>query len=196
MRRPEFIALVGGAAAWPLAAPELAAKRLELLRELVPCATHVAVLVNPTNPVVDSIIKDMQPAARTMGLQIQVLNASTSREISASFAGFVRDRPDALFVAADAFFTGRRVQLATLAARHLIPLTSASREIAEAGGLMSYGSNIGEAYRQMGAYVDRILKGTSTTLADLEGGWGFPNQFFCDSWVVGFWRGRPWLAGR
>jgi putative tryptophan/tyrosine transport system substrate-binding protein len=140
-------------------AAELVAKRLELLRELVPGAARVTVLVNPTNPVADSIVKDIEPAARAIGVQTQVLNASTSREISAAFAGFVRDRPDALFVAADPFFTSRRVQLATLAARHLVPMTSASREIAEAGGLMSYGSNIGDAYRQMGTYVDRILKG-------------------------------------
>ena len=141
-------------------AAELAAKRLDLLRELVPGAARVTVLVNPTSPVADSIVKEIEPAARAIGVQTQVLNASTSREISAAFAGFVRDRPDALFVAADPFFTSRRVQLATLAARHLIPMTSASREIAEAGGLMSYGSNIGDAYRQMGTYVDRILKGT------------------------------------
>jgi len=140
-------------------AAELAAKRLELLRGLVPGASRITVLVNPTNPVVDSIIKEIQSAAGSMGLQIQAINASTSREISAAFASFVRDRPDALFLTADAFFTSRRVQLATLAARHLIPMTSASREIAEAGGLMSYGSNIRDAYRQMGTYVDRILKG-------------------------------------
>jgi putative ABC transport system substrate-binding protein len=94
-----------------------------------------------------------------MGLQINVLNASTSREIDAAFATFVDRRPDALFVAADIVFTSRRVQLANLAARHGIPMTSATREIAEAGGLMSYGSNVVDANFQVGAYVGRILKG-------------------------------------
>ena len=104
-------------------------------------------------------MRDVEPAARAMGLQIQVLNASTSREIDAAFATFVRERPDALFVGGDPFFNSRRVQLATLAARHAIPATYASREFAEAGGLMSYGTNIADAYRQVGVYAGRILKG-------------------------------------
>ena len=139
---------------------ELAAKRLELLRELVPAAARVAVLVNPTNPrLAEATLRDVEAAARAMGLQIQVLNASTSREIDAAFATFVRERPDALFVGADPFFTSRRVQLVQLAARHAVPATYSERDIAEAGGLMSYGTNIADAYRQVGVYTGRILKG-------------------------------------
>ena len=138
----------------------MAAKRLELLRELVPAAARVAVLVNPANAAnTETTLRDVEAAARAMGLQIQVLNASTSREIDAAFATFVRERPDALFVGGDPFFTSRRVQLANLAARHAIPATYAAREFAEAGGLMSYGTNIADAYRQVGVYTGRILKG-------------------------------------
>ena len=105
---------------------ELAAKRLELLRELVPGATRVAVLVNPADAAnAETTVRDVEAAARAMGLQIQVLNASTSREIDAAFATFVRERPDALFVGGDAFFTSRRVQLVHLAARHAVPATYA-----------------------------------------------------------------------
>jgi len=104
-------------------------------------------------------LRDLEPAARAMGLQIQVLSASTSGEINAAFATFVRDRPDALFINLDPFFTSRRVQLSTLAARHAVPMTSGNRLITEAGGLMSYGTNIPDAYRQMGIYAGRILKG-------------------------------------
>jgi ABC-type uncharacterized transport system substrate-binding protein len=139
---------------------ELVAKRLELLRELVPGATHVAVLLNPANASnAETQSRDVEAAARAIGLQIQVLNASTSREINAAFANFVRERPDALFVVGDSFFTSRRVQLALLAAHHSIPTIYASREIPEAGGLMSYGSNIADAWRQVGVYTGRILKG-------------------------------------
>ena len=140
---------------------ELAAKRLELLRELVPAATRVAVLVNPANATnAESTLRDVEPAARAMGLQIQVFNASTSREIDAAFATFVRERPDALFVGGDAFFDSRRVQLVQLATHHQIPATYSGREYAEVGGLMSYGSDITDAYRQVGVYTGRILKGT------------------------------------
>jgi putative ABC transport system substrate-binding protein len=139
---------------------ELVAKRLELLRELVPTANRVAVVVNPADATSrETTARDVAAAARAMGMQIQILNASTSREIDAAFATFVRERADALFVGTDAFFTSRRVQLANLAAHHSIPMTSATREIAEAGGLMSYGSNLADAYRQVGAYTGRILKG-------------------------------------
>jgi putative tryptophan/tyrosine transport system substrate-binding protein len=139
---------------------ELAAKRLELLRELVPGAARVAVLVNPADAMnAETTLRDVEAAARAIGLQIQVLNAGTSREIDAAFATFVRERPDALFVANDAFFTSRRVQLANLAARHMVPIISGTREIAEAGGLMSYGSSLTDAYRQVGVYTGRILKG-------------------------------------
>ena len=136
------------------------AKRLELLRELVPAATRVAVLVNPANAAnTETTLRDVEAAARAMGLQIQVLNASTSREIDAAFATFARERPDALFVGADPFFTSRRVQLVHLAARHAIPAIYSRREYAEVGGLMSYGANIADAYRQVGVYAGRILKG-------------------------------------
>jgi putative tryptophan/tyrosine transport system substrate-binding protein len=139
---------------------EMVAKRLELLRELVPAATRVAVLVNPTSgPSQEASVRDLEAAARAMGLQIQVLNASTSREIAAAFANLVRERADALFVNGDAFFISRRVQLATLASRHAIPATYSLRDFAEVGGLMSYGSNLTDAYRQVGVYIGRILKG-------------------------------------
>ena len=139
---------------------ELTAKRLGLLRELVPGAARVAVLVNPANATnAETTLRDVEPAARAMGLQIQVVNASTSREIDAAFATFVRERPDALFVGHDAFFTSRRVQLVHLATRHAMPATYALRDFAEAGGLMSYGVNIADALRQVGVYTGRILKG-------------------------------------
>jgi putative ABC transport system substrate-binding protein len=138
---------------------EVVAKRLELLRELVPPATRVAVLVNPTNPNAKSILRDVEAAARAMGLQIQVLNASTSREIDAAFATLVRERHDALFVSPDGFFHSRRVQITTLTARHAVPATYPQREFADIGGLMSYGASIADAHRQMGVYAGRILKG-------------------------------------
>ena len=136
------------------------AKRLELLRELVPGATRIAVLVNPANSTItEATLRDVEPAARAMGLQIQVFNASTSREIDAAFKDFVRDRPDALFVGPGTFFTERRVQLALLATRYAIPATYSTRDVAEAGGLMSYGPSLTDAYRQVGVYAGRILKG-------------------------------------
>jgi putative ABC transport system substrate-binding protein len=139
---------------------ELSAKRLELLRELVPGAARVAVLVNPANVLnTETTLRDLEPAARAVGLQIQVLNASTSREINEAFATFVRERPDALFVGQDVFFVSRRLQLANMAARHAVPMTSGSRDLAEVGGLMSYGTNITDAHRQIGLYTGRILKG-------------------------------------
>jgi ABC-type uncharacterized transport system substrate-binding protein len=139
---------------------ELVAKRLELLRELVPAASRVAVLVNPGAPASnETVLREAEAAARAMGLQIQVLNASTSREIDAAFAALVRERADALFVSPGGFFNSRRVQLATMAARHGIPMTSSTREIAEAGGLMSYGTNLADVWHQLGVYTGRILKG-------------------------------------
>jgi len=141
---------------------ELVAKRLELLRELVPAATRLAVLVNPANvPNTEITLRDVEPAARAMGLQIQVLNASTSGEINAAFANFMRERPDALFVGNDAFFTSRRVQLVTLAARDRLPAAYSNRDYVEAGGLMTYGTKIADAYRQAGTYAGRILKGAN-----------------------------------
>jgi putative ABC transport system substrate-binding protein len=139
---------------------ELVAKRLGLLHDLVPKAVHVAVLVNPANvPVTEATLRDIPDAARAIGLQIQVLNASTSREIEAAFATFVHDRADALYVAGDVFFTSRRVQFVTLAAHHRIPASYASREAVEAGGLMSYGTDRAGMYRQVGTYTGQILKG-------------------------------------
>ena len=139
---------------------ELVAKRLELVRELVPAATRVAVLVNPTGPSSETTLRDALSAARAIGLEIQVLNASTSREISAAFATLVRERPDVLFVDIDPFFTTRRMQLVHLASHHRTPATYAARQFAEVGGLMSYGSNITDAWHQVGVYTGRILKGS------------------------------------
>jgi putative ABC transport system substrate-binding protein len=141
-------------------ATELVAKRLQLLCELVPATSRVAVLVDPGSPtVVETTLRDLEPAARAMGLQMQVLNVSNSQEIDAAFATFMRERPDALFVNTGPLFTARRVQLATQAARHMLPMTSGNRQITEAGGLMSYGASITDAYRQVGVYAGRILKG-------------------------------------
>jgi putative tryptophan/tyrosine transport system substrate-binding protein len=139
---------------------ELVPKRLELLRELVPAMRRVAVFVNPANPSRAELhAKEAEAAGRAMGLEVQVFNAGTSGEIDAAFAAFARERPDALFVSPDPFFTVRRVQLATLAARHAIPSSFPTREPVDAGGLISYGSNINDAYRQTGVYAGRILKG-------------------------------------
>jgi putative ABC transport system substrate-binding protein len=143
---------------------DVTTKRLELLRELVPGATRVAVLVNPTNdPVAELTLRHVAEAARARGLQIQVLNASTSREIDAAFAALALERPDGLFVSGDALFTGRRVQLTTAAARHAVPAAYSQRAFTEVGGLMSYGGNVPDAYRQVGIYVGRILKGAKPT---------------------------------
>jgi putative tryptophan/tyrosine transport system substrate-binding protein len=136
---------------------ELTAKRLELLRELVPAATRVAVLVNPANA--ENPEREIEAAARAVGLQIQVLNAGTIREINAAFATFVRERPHALFVGLDPFFNSRRIQLVHLATRHAVPASYPARDFAEVGGLMSYGANIVDAWRQVGSYAGRILKG-------------------------------------
>jgi ABC-type uncharacterized transport system substrate-binding protein len=142
---------------------ELAAKRLELLREMVPAAARVAVLADPTFTLTESQVRDAETAARAMGLQMQVLNASTSREINAAFADFVRERPDALYVGTGPFFASRRVQLALLATRHAVPAIYSGRQYTEAGGLMSYGTSLTDAYRQMGVYTGRILKGAKPT---------------------------------
>jgi putative ABC transport system substrate-binding protein len=139
---------------------ELVGKRLELLRELVPGSARVAVLVNPTDPVsTGTTVRGVSGAARTLGLQVRVLNASTSREIDAAFATFAQERPDALFVGGDTLFNSRRVQLAIVAARYGVPAIYAQREYAEAGGLISYGTNLADAFRQIGVYAGRILKG-------------------------------------
>ena len=139
---------------------ELAAKRLGLLHEMLPAAKRLAVLVNPAQAInTESTLLEVQAGAQAMGLQIRILNAGTNREIDAAFAGFEHERPDALFVGSGTFFTGRRVQLTQWAAHHRMPASYAGREYVEAGGLMSYGSNTTDAYRQSGAYVGRILKG-------------------------------------
>jgi putative ABC transport system substrate-binding protein len=139
---------------------ELGAKRLELLRTLVPGAARVAILVNPANAqTTETTLRDLEPAGRAMGLQLQVLNASSSRDIDKAFEALARDRPDAVFVSLDTSFADRRVQLVHLASRHVIPATYALRDFVEAGGLMSYGTNFVDAYRQAGAYTGRILKG-------------------------------------
>jgi putative ABC transport system substrate-binding protein len=139
---------------------ELAAKRLELLREMVPAAKRLAVLVNPAQATnTESTLQEVQAGAQAMGLQIRVINVGTTSEIDAAFAGFEHERPDALFVGSGTLFTGRRVQLTQWAAHHRIPASYAGREYVEAGGLMSYGSNTGDALRQCGTYVGRILKG-------------------------------------
>jgi putative ABC transport system substrate-binding protein len=139
---------------------ELAAKRLALLRELMPAAIRVAVLINPANATTaESTLRDVAPAARAMGLQILVFKTSTGGEIDAAFDSFGRERPDALFVDPDPFFVSRCDQLVRLASRHAVPAIYGLRECAEAGGLMSYASSIADAYRQTGVYVGRILNG-------------------------------------
>ena len=139
---------------------EIAAKRLGLLHELVPKAVRLAVLVNPANASsAESTLRYVPEAARVIGLQSQVFNASSGDEIDTAFATLVRERADALFVAADAFFNSRRVQFATLTVRDRIPAAYADREIVEAGGLMSYGTDFMDMFRQVGVYVGRILKG-------------------------------------
>jgi putative tryptophan/tyrosine transport system substrate-binding protein len=140
---------------------ELTAKRLGLLRELLPKAARIGLLVNPDNVGnAERVVKDAEAAATAIGLQIQVLNASNSDEIDAAFATLVSDRADALLLGPDAFFHSRRVQIAILAARHTIPATYAQRDYAEAGGLMSYGTDLTNSVRQQGVYAGRILKGT------------------------------------
>jgi putative ABC transport system substrate-binding protein len=139
---------------------ELAAKRLALLRELLPAAVRVAVLVNPSQATnTETTLRDVEAAARAVGLQIQIFNATTSQEIDAAFATLVREKSDALFVGGDTFFTSRRVQLTHLASRHAIPATYGLREFIEIGGLMSYGTSIVDAFHRVGVYTGRILKG-------------------------------------
>jgi putative tryptophan/tyrosine transport system substrate-binding protein len=141
-------------------AAELAAKRLDLLRELVPTAVRIAVLVNPANATTaETTLRDLASAGRGMGLQILVHKTSTSREIDAAFDTFARERPDALFVDPGPFFLNRRIQLVHLASRHAVPATYELREFTEVGGLMSYGPNVADGLRQLGAYTGRILKG-------------------------------------
>ena len=139
---------------------ELAAKRLDLLHELVPGAARVAVLANPADAIrTESYVRDVEAAGRAIGMQIRVLNASSISEIDAAFATVVNERMDALFVVPNSFFANRRVQFATLAACHAIPASYGQRDYVEAGGLMSYGTSLADARRQVGLYTGRVLKG-------------------------------------
>jgi putative tryptophan/tyrosine transport system substrate-binding protein len=139
---------------------EVTAKELRLLHDLVPKAVRIAVLVNPANPATAMpTLRDVQDAATNIGLQIQIRNATTIGEIDAAFAALARERPDALFVAPDSFFFSRRVQLVTLTAVNKIPATYWERDIVAAGGLMSYGTDLAEAFHQVGVYTGKILKG-------------------------------------
>ena len=139
---------------------EVAGKRLRLLHELVPKAVRVAVLLNPANAgSAEANLREVQEAAPAIGLQIQILKATTIGEINAAFASFARERPDALFLASDGFFTDRRVQFATLTARDRIPASGAESQFVKAGLLMSYGTDYTETFRQVGDYAGRILKG-------------------------------------
>jgi putative tryptophan/tyrosine transport system substrate-binding protein len=139
---------------------EVAAKRLELLHELVPTATIVALLVNPTNPTLaETITRDLEVAARTLGVQLHVLHASSEREIDTAFATLVKLRAGALVIGADAFFNSRSEQLAALTLRHAVPAIYQFREFVSAGGLMSYGSTVADTYRPLGVLTGRILKG-------------------------------------
>jgi putative tryptophan/tyrosine transport system substrate-binding protein len=143
---------------------EVTAKRLGLLRELLPKATRIGVLVNPTNvEITERTVKDVNAAADPLGLQIEVLNASNGDEIDAAFKTLVSGRADGLLVGPDAFFVSRRVQIAILAARHIVPAIYTIGDYAEAGGLISYGTDVADSLRQQGVYVGRILKGTKPT---------------------------------
>jgi putative tryptophan/tyrosine transport system substrate-binding protein len=139
---------------------ELVGKLMELLRELVPAATRIAVLVNPvTTTTTETVLRDAGAAASVMGVQINTIRASSSLEIDAAFATLARERPDGLLVPGDPFFNARRLQLAQLAGRYGLPAIYSGREFADVGGLVSYGSDITHAYRQLGIYAGRILKG-------------------------------------
>jgi ABC-type uncharacterized transport system substrate-binding protein len=139
---------------------EIVAKRLGLLHELVPKAARIALLINPGNTFsAEATLKEVPQAARGLGLQLQVFKAGTSSEIDAVFRALAREPVDALFLAGDAFYTSRRVQLATLAARERVPMTVSGRELVEAGALMSYGTDITDSFRHVGVYTGNILKG-------------------------------------
>jgi len=138
---------------------DLGSKQVGLLRELLPAAARVGLLVNPTSPLTEPTTKDVTAAASAIGLKIDIVPARDSREIEAAFATLVRDRADALLVGPDGFLLSRRLQIATLAARHAIPTVYNVREYPEAGGLMSYGTSQAEAYHQVGVYTGKVLKG-------------------------------------
>jgi putative ABC transport system substrate-binding protein len=153
----------GNATGVSILATELTAKRLELLHALAPNAIRIAVLINPGEPASDVALRELEAAGGAIGLQTRILRTSTDREIDAAFASFVHERPDALFVAGSGLFLSRRVQLSLLAAFHRVPAIFSLRELAEAGGLMSYGASLRVAYRQVGVYAGRILKGEKPT---------------------------------
>jgi putative tryptophan/tyrosine transport system substrate-binding protein len=141
-------------------ASEVTTKRLRLLHDLVPKAVRIAVLVNPANgSTTEATLREVQEAAPTLGLQIQIINATTSGEINAAFATLARERSDALFVGGDGTFDGHRVQFATLTAMNKIPATYAQRDYVEVGGLMSYGTDLADMFHQVGVYSGNILKG-------------------------------------
>jgi putative ABC transport system substrate-binding protein len=137
----------------------LGPKRLELLHELVPTATIIALLVNPTNANAETVSRDVQAAARTLGLQLHVLHASTERDFDTAFATLLQLRAGGLVIGTDPFFNSRREQLAALAVRDAVPAIYQNRGFAAAGGLMSYGGSHTDGYRQVGVYTGRILKG-------------------------------------
>jgi putative tryptophan/tyrosine transport system substrate-binding protein len=139
---------------------ELGSKQAGLLHELIPAAAQVGLLVNPKFPATDALTRDVTTAGSAIGFQIDVMQASDSREIETAFGALVRNRADALLVGADTFLLARRLQIATLAARHVIPTVYPARDFAEAGGLMSYGTSQTEAYHQAGIYTGKILKGS------------------------------------
>ena len=149
----------GNATGVNVIATELEAKRLGLLRDLMPTATTAAVMLNPQNPNADTQLKEVEQAGRAAGWQIQVLNASTEPELEPVFAALLQRRTDALVVTGDTFFATQRDRLVALAARHAIPTIYQRREYAEAGGLITYGTNFGDMFRQIGSYAGRILKG-------------------------------------
>jgi putative ABC transport system substrate-binding protein len=139
---------------------DVVAKRLGLLRELVPSAVRIAALVNPSNSgVSSSTVSALETASRALGMQVKIYNAATRQEIDAAYAALMRERPDALFVSPDPFFQTRRTHLAALATRHALPAAYSVREYVEAGGLMSYGTSLPDMYQQVGVYAGRILKG-------------------------------------
>jgi putative tryptophan/tyrosine transport system substrate-binding protein len=143
---------------------ELVSKQLELLRELVPRAARIAVVVNPANAAIaEATLRELEPAAHAMGLEVRLLRVASAAEINAAFAALAGERPDALFVTNDGLLNGRRVQLVQWATHLHLPAIYSGREYAEAGGLMSYGANIAQAYRQLGVYTGRILKGAKPT---------------------------------
>jgi ABC-type uncharacterized transport system substrate-binding protein len=142
---------------------EMETKRLALLHELIPSATMMGVLVNPNGPSIDTQLQDVNSASRALRQQVHIVNAANERELDAAFAAFTQLKAGALLVGSNAYFTSRRDQIVALAAQHAIPAVYDQREFAAAGGLMSYGTNLGDTYRLMGVYTARILKGEKPT---------------------------------